>query len=314
MTAATQNVLRLGTRGSKLALWQAAWVAEQVRRRNPGLDVQIVVLKTQGDIQQQVPLADVAGRGVFVREIEAALLEGEIDAAVHSAKDMTSSDTPGLTIGAFCERADPRDALVSRHQPGTLSDLPKNAVVATSAPRRIAQLRHVRPDLQFVAIRGNVDTRLAKLAAGEANALVLAYAGLARLGRQAAATEILAPETCLPQVGQACVAVQCRVDDLQTQLVVRESCDHVQTRREVSTERRFLALIGGGCTAPVAAHALSDDSGLSLFALVADPSGATILRTRASVAAADAIDVVAAAAYDDLMVRGAANLLAHSSA
>jgi hydroxymethylbilane synthase len=144
-----------------------------------------------------------------VREIEAALLDRRIDLAVHSAKDLPSEDRPGLTLAAFCERGDPRDALVSpRH--GRFADLPAGALVATSSPRRIAQLRHARPDLRFTEIRGNVDTRLEKLARGDADALVLAVAGLARLGRQSAATETLEPELCLPQVGQACVAVQCR--------------------------------------------------------------------------------------------------------
>jgi hydroxymethylbilane synthase len=203
--------VKLGTRGSALALWQANHVAGLLRARDPASAVEIVVIKTTGDVRQDIPLQAVAGKGVFVREIEAALLRGDVDLAVHSAKDLQSEDPPGLTLAAFCERADPRDALVSPH--GTLDQLPHGALVGTGAPRRIAQLRHRRPDLRFVEIRGNVDTRLAKLARGDCDALVLAVAGLERLGRADVITERLSVEVCLPQVSQACVAVQCRADD-----------------------------------------------------------------------------------------------------
>jgi len=301
--------MRLGTRGSALALWQANWVREMLLRRNPGLDVDIVPIKTTGDVTagQNVPLSAVAGKGVFVREIESALLRGEIDIAVHSAKDLQSSDPEGLTIAAFCERADPRDALVSKH--GTIDRLPQGAVVATGSPRRVAQLRHHRPDLRFTEIRGNVDTRLTKLERGDADALILAVAGLARLGRAEAITEEIAPETCLPQVGQACVAVQCRLGDNDIQATVADACDHAATRREVTTERAFLSLLGGGCSAPVAAYAITSDTNLHLFALVARLDGSEVLKTHAVVGIADTRGL-ARAAYDDLLNRGAAAVLA----
>ncbi len=299
--------LRIGTRGSALALWQANWVSEQLRTRFPEMELETVVIKTAGDVRQDVPLSAVAGNGVFVVEIEAALLRGEIDVAVHSAKDLQSSDPPGLVIAAFCERADPRDALISPH--GTLEQLPHGARVATGAPRRVAQLRHVRPDLQFTDIRGNVDTRLAKLARGDADALVLAVAGLSRLGRADVITETLPPETCLPQVGQACVAVQCRGEDADIVALVAEACDHFPTRREVGCERRFLSLLGGGCQAPVAAHAISSDRNLYLFALVAKPDGSEIIRTRSGSQLSN-IAGIADGAYHDLIARGAGALLA----
>jgi hydroxymethylbilane synthase len=299
--------LILGTRGSALALWQARWVESLLRARHPGLDVEIVVIRTTGDARQDVPLSAVLGRGVFVREIEAALLDRRIDLAVHSAKDLPSEDRPGLTLAAFCERGDPRDALVSpRH--GRFADLPAGALVATSSPRRIAQLRHARPDLRFTEIRGNVDTRLEKLARGDADALVLAVAGLARLGRQSAATETLEPELCLPQVGQACVAVQCRADDAATVALVAGACDHPTTRREVSTERAFLARLGGGCTAPVAAFAIGAEGTLNLFALAARADGSLVLKTRAR-STLDDVQGVVTAALDDLMARGAREIL-----
>ncbi|MBC8101741.1 MAG: hydroxymethylbilane synthase [Cytophagales bacterium] len=299
--------MRLGTRGSALALWQANWVSEMLRRRHPGLDVEIVVIKTTGDLTalQNVPLAEVAGKGVFVREIESALLRGEIDVAVHSAKDLQSSDPQGLTLCAFCERADPRDALVSPH--GKLQDLPQGATVATGSPRRVAQLRHHRPDLRFTDIRGNVDTRLAKLERGEADALVLAVAGLARLGKAKAITEEINPEICLPQIGQGCVAVQCRQGDADIYALVAEACDHPATRREVSAEREFLALLGGGCNAPVAGYAISSENNLHLFALVASPDGLQVLKSHVVVALTDTRGL-ARAAYDDLIRRGAGEI------
>ncbi|MBC7805834.1 MAG: hydroxymethylbilane synthase [Akkermansiaceae bacterium] len=301
--------LRLGTRGSALALWQARYVAERVTTRFPHFEIDTVVIKTAGDVRQDVPLSEVAGTGVFVKEIESALAEDRIDFAVHSAKDLPATDSPGLVLAAFCERGDPRDALIAPNH-GTLAALPEGAVVATGSVRRQAQLLAVRPDLRFVEIRGNVDTRLAKLDRGDADALVLAVAGLARLGRQAVITETLEPETCLPQVGQACVAVQCRSEDAEIIALLAESCDYLTTRREVVCERRFLSLLGGGCTAPVAAHAISSDRFLYLFALVATPDGKKIIRTRSG-STLDNVVGVAEGAYQALLEQGAEALLSN---
>ncbi len=270
-----------------------------------------MVIKTAGDLRQDVPLSEVAGTGVFVKEIEAALTADRIDCAVHSAKDLPSTDAPGLMLAAFCERGDPRDALIAPKY-GTLAALPEGATVATGSARRQAQLLAARPDLRFVAIRGNVDTRLAKLERGDADALVLALAGLARLGRESVVTETLEPELCLPQVGQACITVQCRSADPEIITILAQSCDHLTTRREVSCERRFLSLLGGGCTAPVAAHAISSDRFLYLFALAATPDGKTILRTRSG-STLDNVGGVAEGAYHALLEQGAAALLGDNS-
>jgi hydroxymethylbilane synthase len=297
-------MIRIGTRGSALALWQANWVKEQLEAKHQGLPVEIVVIQTEGDATQaaNTPLSAIRGRGVFVTEIETALREGRIDVAVHSAKDMPSSDAPGLLIAAYCERGDPRDALISpRYQ--TIENLPQGAKVATGSPRRIAQLKQTRPDLLFIEMRGNVDTRLRKLEAGEADALVLAVAGVTRLGREAVITQTLEPEVMLPQVGQGCVAVQCRDSDNDIIATVAQACDHFLTRREVSCERQFLAKIGGGCTAPVAAYAISSDRMLYLFALIATETG-EILRTRAGAHVSN-VQGVAEGAYQDLLKQGA---------
>lgn len=302
--------MKLGTRGSALALWQANRVADALRARHPERAVTIVVLKTTGDVRQDVPLSAVAGKGVFVREIEAALLDGRVDLAVHSAKDLQSGDVPGLAIAAFCERGDPRDALVSPH--GTLDALPDGALVGTGAPRRIAQLAHVRPDLRFSPIRGNVDTRLAKLGRGDCDALLLAAAGLERLGRAHVITQRLSPELCLPQVGQASVAVQCRADDGETIALVAEACDHAPTRAAVEAERAFLSHLGGGCTAPVAAHAEARGERLILSGLVARRDGSEVLRAGAEGFVTERA-VLAASVFNDLLRRGARDLLAEET-
>lgn len=298
--------MKLGTRGSALALWQANRVAERLQARWPEIPVEIVIIKTHGDVRQDVPLRAVAGKGIFVREIEAALIAGDIDLAVHSAKDLQSEDLAGLTLAAFCERADPRDALVSPH--GTLAALPKGARVGTGSARRIAQIAHRRPDLRFAEIRGNVDTRLAKLQRGDCDALALAVAGLERLGRGAVIAERLSIDACLPQVGQGCVAVQCRADDTDTIDAVRAACDHGPTRAAVTAERAFLARLGGGCTAPVAAHARLMGDGMTLAALVARRDGAQVLKAERRGAAEEGT-LLARAVHDDLLRQGAAALL-----
>jgi hydroxymethylbilane synthase len=300
--------VKLATRGSALALWQANHVADLLRARDPGLNVEIVVVKTTGDVRQDVPLQAVAGKGVFVREIEQALLAGAADIAVHSCKDLQSDDPPGLTLAAFCERADARDCLVSPKF-GTLDNLPHGALVGTGAPRRIAQLLHRRPDLRFTEIRGNVDTRLAKLARGDCDALVLAVAGLERLNRAEVITERLSTEEFVPQVGQACVAVQCRESDEQTVNTVHGACDNARTRREVTAERAFLSLLGGGCTAPVAAHGIGGGHDLYLDAVVARRDGSVLLRTRTHGFFRDAATDLARRAFDDLVAQGARKLL-----
>ncbi len=299
--------VRIATRGSELALWQARWVEEQLRARDATLVTELVVVRTTGDVRTDRPLSELAGRGVFVTEVEATLREGRADIAVHSAKDMPSSDPDGLTIAAFCQRADPRDVLIGPAGT-TFAGLPAGARVGTGSARRVALLRSIRPDLEYVPVRGNVDTRIAKVDSGEVDVVVLAAAGVHRLRREDRIAEWIDPEICLPQVGQACVAVQCRSDATDWVRRVHEACDHYDTRREVSCERRFLSLLGGGCTAPVAAHAISSDRFLYLFALVASRDGTRVVKTRAS-GHPTAVETIAAAAYEDLCSQGALELL-----
>jgi hydroxymethylbilane synthase len=264
-------MLTVGTRGSALALAQTELVLSALRQRWPDLETRIERITTTGDARRDVPLA-VLGRGAFVSEIEGALRDRRIDLAVHSAKDLPSRLAAGLRIGAFLERADARDVLVSRDG-SALRELPSGARVGTGSPRRACQLRAARPDLDVRDIRGNVDTRLRKLAAGEFDALVLAAAGLIRLGRADEATEWLEPAVMLPAVAQGAIAVELRADDRDV-LDVVGSVSHAPTAAAVTAERAFLARLGAGCTAAVAAHAtVSDTHELTLTALIGAPDG-----------------------------------------
>ncbi len=241
--------LRLGTRGSLLATTQSGIVADDLRRRT-GAEIELVIVKTRGDQVQDRPLAQVGGKGLFTKELEDALLAGEIDFAVHSMKDMPTDSPKGLVIASIPEREDPRDALVG----GDLASLPTGAVVGTGSVRRALQLRARRPDLDVRGIRGNVDTRIEKQRRGEYAAVVLALAGLTRLGRAADATSILSVSDMVPAVGQGALAIQARADDTAT-LAVLEAVHHVDTGVCVAAERAFLHAISGGCSAPAAAHA-----------------------------------------------------------
>jgi hydroxymethylbilane synthase len=241
--------LRLGTRGSLLATTQSGIVADDLRRRT-GAEIELVIVKTRGDQVQDRPLAQVGGKGLFTKELEDALLAGEIDFAVHSMKDMPTESPAGLVIASVPEREDPRDALVGAR----LADLPPGAVVGTGSVRRALQLRAARPDLEVRGIRGNVDTRIEKQRRGEYTAIVLALAGLSRLGRAADATAILSVDEMVPAVGQGALAVQARKDDDRV-LQVLEAVHHADTGICVAAERAFLHAISGGCSAPAACHA-----------------------------------------------------------
>lgn len=281
-----QPPLRLATRGSPLARWQAEWVAAAL-----GGASELVVVDTVGDRRQDVPLTVIGGQGVFVKEVQAAVLDGRADAAVHSAKDLPSVTAPGLWLAAVGQRGDPRDALVGT----TLADLPIGGEVATGSVRRRAQLAHLRPDLAFAELRGNIGTRLAK-AAG-VDAIVVAAAALHRLGLADRIAEALDPELIVPQVGQGAIAVECRAGDDATRKRLA-ALDHPLTHRAVVAERAFLAMLGSGCTLPVGAHAthVSDPRGsahgaqagatdpgpLTLVAVIAAPDGRVVLRHRAT--------------------------------
>lgn len=244
------KVIRIGTRGSRLALAQAGWVKRMLQERNPDLKVEMVIIRTSGDRFLTVPIGAIGGKGIFVKEIEEALVQKKIDLAVHSMKDLPTEIPTGLIIAVITEREDPRDGLVSMDQRG-LKDLPSGTRVGTGSLRRQAQILHYRPDLMVLPIRGNIDTRLKKLARGEVEALIMAVAGLKRIGRGDRVTEYLPPEICLSAVGQGALGLESRVEGPVIQEVA--FLHHAPTSVEVSAERAFLKRLGGGCQIPVGA-------------------------------------------------------------
>lgn len=279
--------LVIATRGSKLALWQAEHVRSRMEHRHPGISAALLVLKTQGDIILDVPLAKVGGKGLFVKEIEEALLEGRADLAVHSMKDVPMELPHGLVLGIIPEREDPTDTFLSLHHE-SLAALPRGATVGTSSLRRQSQLLALRPDLNVASLRGNVDTRLRKLSEGQFDAIVMATAGMKRLGLSAPKSEVLGPPAFLPAVGQGALGIEFRDDrdDLRELLAFME---HPPTRIRVEAERGFLAGLQGGCQVPIAGHAVMTGADtFTLEGLVADLTGTrTIRRTVTGVSAPD---------------------------
>ncbi|MGD2105835.1 MAG: hydroxymethylbilane synthase, partial [Anaerolineae bacterium] len=300
------ETLRIGTRASDLALWQANRVARLLSRAHPNLRFEIVEVSTWGDRDRQTPLRLSGGVGVFVKGLEYALLDEEIDLAVHSLKDMPSRVPPHLALGAVPERGDPRDALVSAAGL-TLLDLPSRSRVGTGSPRRRAQLLAVRPDLDIVGIRGNVETRLAKLGSGEYEAVVLATAGLVRLGRDSVISQVLSPETMLPAAGQGALAVEVRADDGRTQEVVA-SANHAASWFAAVAERGFMARLGAGCHVPAAAYALLEGNDLWVRGLAGSHDGQTVIRGERRGLPEEA-EALGRAVADDLLDRGARDLL-----
>lgn len=265
--SAARPALRAATRGSELALWQTAHVGALL-----GREVEAVVVHTSGDRREDVPIWEIGGQGVFVKEVQIAVLDGRADVAVHSAKDLPSASTPGLVLAAVPPRDDPRDALVG----SALDDLPPGAVVATGSVRRRAQLAWIRPDLTFAGLRGSIATRLAKSA--RYDAIVIALAALRRLGLTDRVAEVLDPSVMLPQVSQGALAVECRSDDEATRQVLA-AVDDARSRSAVEAERAFLAEIGGSCDLPVGAHAHPDGRGeLELSGMISTVDGRVILR------------------------------------
>jgi hydroxymethylbilane synthase len=267
--------LTIGTRGSELALWQSHWVADRLRRTNPGLDIDLEIIKTSGDKFQEASLAAVGGKGAFTKEIQDALRAGRVDVAVHSLKDLPTQPVPGLRVWAHPERFDPRDAWVARDG-ARFFELPDDAIVATGALRRRAQLLHRYPFAQVQELRGNVGTRLRKLDQGEMHGIFLAQAGLERLGLLHRVTELLEPETFLPAPGQGALAIEGR-DDRRTGEILAP-LDHANTRACVTAERALLATLEGGCQVPIGALARLDGDLLRLDGLVVDPDGSTLVR------------------------------------
>lgn len=270
--------LRLGSRGSPLALWQARHVAKRLSDSWAGLEVDITIIKTEGDQRTDVPLTSSFGKGVFVKEIEDTLLSGQIDLAVHSMKDLPTETPAGLVIAATPSRHDARDALVSRSA-RLVAELPKNAVVATGSPRRRCQMLHARPDLTFTLVRGNVDTRLRKLEEGQFDALILAVAGIERLGLTEAPYAPIPFSLCLPAPGQGSLAIETRADDAGTRRYVG-ALDDQETAVCVTAERAFLAALGAGCLAPAGALGTVAGDTLTLEAMVGSPDGRNLKRDR----------------------------------
>ncbi len=270
------KTLRIGTRGSKLALWQANWVKSQLARAHPGADITLTVIKTKGDKILDVPLAQVGGKGLFVKEIEEALLEGRVDLAVHSMKDMPAAVPDGLAIGPIPLRENPYDVLIAA-EGAALKDLPEGATVGTSSLRRGAQLKHARPDLNIQSLRGNLDTRLRKLDAGAADAIVLAAAGVKRLGLWERITETLTPDIMLPAVAQGALCIEIRQDDPETAAALA-FLGHPDSTQAVTGERAFLHRLGGSCQVPVAGHATVSRDTIAMDGLVAELDGSRIIR------------------------------------
>jgi hydroxymethylbilane synthase len=299
--------LRIGTRGSQLARWQSDWVADRLRER--GVAVEIVEITTQGDVQQRGPIASIGGQGIFTKEIQAALQTGTVDVAVHSLKDLPTAPAEGLTIAATPERENPADALIAARG-ASLAALPAGSRVGTGSQRRVAQLLAMRPDLAVASIRGNVDTRLRKLDEGEYDAIVLAAAGLTRLGWASRITELLAPPAMLPAPGQGALAIECRGDD-RVSLAAVATLDHAATRLAVTAERAVLAALHGGCSVPVAAWGRVEQNQLHVDALVAALDGKQVLRASGSttLAVTDA-EALGRRLADELLSHGAAEVIA----
>lgn len=300
------RTIRIATRKSALALWQAEYVKAELERHHPGLEVSLVPMVSKGDKILDVPLAKVGGKGLFVKELEHALLEERADIAVHSMKDVPMEFPEGLGLEVICPREDPRDAFVSNDF-ANLDELPQGAVVGTSSLRRQCQLLALRPDLDIRFLRGNVNTRLAKLDAGEYQAIILAAAGLIRLEMADRIRDFITPETCLPAGGQGAVGIECRVADEQTRKLLAPLHDE-DTARCVLAERSMNRRLEGGCQVPIASYAIERDGQLWLRGLVGDPDGSTLLFEEAT-AALDTGEAMGEAIAERLLSAGAKDIL-----
>jgi len=301
------RTLRIATRKSPLALWQAEHVASALRAAHPGLAVTLVGMSTQGDKILDTPLAKIGGKGLFVKELEQGMLEGRADIAVHSMKDVPVDLPDGLHVAAILAREDPRDALVS-DAVASIADLPQGARVGTSSLRRQCQLAERRPDLEILPLRGNVNTRLRKLDEGEFDAIVLASAGLKRLGFQARIRALLPVTESLPAIGQGAIGIECRADDAEVNGLLAP-LHHAETASCVHAERALNRRLHGGCQVPIAGHATLADGRLRLMGLVGDPDGSAVVRAELDGAATEA-ELIGNALAETLLARGAGAILA----
>jgi hydroxymethylbilane synthase len=303
----TQRIIKIATRKSALALWQAEFVRDSLLALNPSLQVELVKMSTQGDKILDVPLAKVGGKGLFVKELEQGMLNGDADIAVHSMKDVPVEFPEGLHLPVVCEREDPRDAFVSNNFE-SLDALPAGARVGTSSLRRECQLRATRPDLTIVSLRGNVNTRLAKLDAGEYDAIILASAGLIRLGFHDRIRVALAPEQSLPAIGQGAVGIETRIDDDEVNaLIAPLRCN--KTWVVVQAERAMNKRLAGGCQVPIGGFALLEDGHIWMRGLVGRPDGSKMLYSEVR-GKADQAEQLGIQLAEDLLAQGADAILA----
>ncbi|MDT8440057.1 MAG: hydroxymethylbilane synthase [Desulfuromonadales bacterium] len=303
----SKRQLRIGTRASQLALWQANWVRSELEKRYPDLEVTLTKIKTQGDKILDVPLAMVGGKGLFVKEIEEAMLRDEIDIAVHSMKDVPTIFPEGLALRCITEREDCRDIVILRPGVASWRDLPLKARIGTSALRRKAQLLHIRPDLEMIDIRGNVETRMRKLTEDNLDAVILAAAGMHRLGFTGQIGEYLPVEVSIPAIGQGALGIESRTDDDATNALI-DFFNHPETDWAVRAERAFLKRLEGGCQVPIACHGVVNGRDLTLTGLVADCEGVRCLKKTVS-GSVDNAEQLGTSLGDDLLIMGAGKIL-----
>ncbi|QDF68363.1 hydroxymethylbilane synthase [Shewanella sp. SNU WT4] len=302
----SQQLIRIATRKSPLAMWQAEFVKAELERIHPGLQVELLPMSTKGDIILDTPLAKVGGKGLFVKELEVAMLENQADIAVHSMKDVPVDFPEGLGLEVICEREDPRDAFVSNHYQ-TIEELPQGAIVGTSSLRRQCQLRARRPDLVIKDLRGNVGTRLGKLDNGEYDAIILAAAGLIRLELHSRIASFISAEDSLPANGQGAVGIECRTDDVRVKALLAP-LEHIETRYRVLAERAMNTRLEGGCQVPIGAFAVIDGDSMHLRGLVGSPDGSQIITAEITGHKQDAVQMGVDLA-NDLLAKGAKTIL-----
>lgn len=298
--------IRIATRESKLAMWQAHYVKSALQAAHPQIDVEIIGMTTEGDRNKVSPLSQIGGKGVFVKELEVALLENQADIAVHSMKDVPSILPAGLSIEAICQREDPRDALVCNHYT-SLADLPAGSKIGSSSLRRRLQLKHKRPDLEYIELRGNVGTRLERLDNGDFDAIILATAGLIRLGLSERITERIDPLVSIPSAGQGAVGIECRSDDKDV-IGLLKAVNHQQTFDEVVCERRVSSGLGATCNLPIAAFAVLNGENIRLFTYVSDNSGERTIKLNGESPRGDAI-MMADRLTQEMIGKGANELI-----
>jgi len=302
-----RKTLRIGTRASQLALWQANWVKSELEKRYPGLEVSLVKIKTHGDKILDVPLAMVGGKGLFVKELQEAMLRGETDIAVHSMKDVPTYFPDGLGLRCITEREDVRDIVILRPGVSSWQDLPQGARIGTSALRRKSQLLHLRPDLQMVDIRGNVETRIRKLTEDNLDAVILAAAGMKRLGFEKQISEYLSVDVSIPAIGQGALGIETRIADDEVNSMV-DFFNHPETAWAVRAERAFLKRLEGGCQVPIACHGIVSGDQLSLTGFVSDCDGKECLKQTIT-GHVDSCEAMGTSLADDLLIKGAGRIL-----